>query len=157
MQCYCLFCKTQETSWIVTQLERYQGLKALSPRIIQRKWICGKAFEVSHSMLPGYVFAYVPDGQTPNLRVQGVIRILNDGLPLVENDLAFAERLLRLDGTVGAIKVYREGERLKIAQGLLSGMEGEIVRVDQRQKRLQLKFEFDGIQRMIWLGYDVVE
>lgn len=156
MEAYCLFCLTQRCDAIAAQLERSEGVRAISPRVIQRKWIKGKPFEEAHPYLPGYVFVYTSRDVAELFHTEGVIRVLDDG-PLTGNDLAFAMMLYEKDGVIGSVKVRSVGDRLTLASGPMKGYEGQIVRVDRHQTRLQLKFDFDGLARCVWVGYDVVE
>ena len=157
MNCYCLFCRTQETERIAEELRRCRNVRAFSPQIVQRKWVRGQEIEERHRYLPGYVFVYAEEGDRPGLWTDGVIRILNEGEPLEGSDLDFALGLLRTEGVIGHVKVHQVGDRLTVAGGLLNGLEGEILKVDRHRTRLLLRFSFDNTERDVWLGYDVVE
>lgn len=95
----------------------------------------------------------------------GVIRCLGykdiDGMyhfaELTDKDLAFANMLYACDGLIDNVKVYEEGTRLTPAGGLLAGIEGTIVKVDRHRKRLLMAYHFDGMERQLWVGFDVVE
>ena len=51
---------------------------------------------------------------------------------------------------------YKEGDRIRLCEGLLKGFSGTITKVDHQYKRLQITFTFDGVERKVWTGYDIV-
>lgn len=168
MHVYCLFCQTYRCSAIARFIEAVMHYRVIMPHIVQRKWVKGVAFREEHDYLPGYLFLYteepVEDHQ-PILQIDGVIRCLgyvdNNGAfcfaELTGNDLTFARMLYACDGLIDNVKVYREGDLLKPAAGLLADMEGRILKVDHHRERLLMAFCFEGIERQVWVGFDVVE
>lgn len=165
---YCLFCLTQRCAAIRRLLSLYGDYEVLQPRIVQRKWVKGQAHQEMHDYLPGYLFVYTsePIASTHEIcSLDGVVRFLQPerigGEPRVEPlsgaDLAFADMLYRCNGVIDTVRVYREGDRLRLASGMLEGMEGEILRVDNHRKRLEMRFTFDRVSRRVWVGFDEVE
>ena len=159
---YCFFCLTQRAEIIRQLIERQYGYRVISPRIIQRHWEHGQQTEKEYRYLPGYLFVYA-DERIENFavfhQIDGVIRQLGElksGFQLNGPDLAFAELLLKSDGVIGPQKVYQEGDRIQLCEGLLTGMSGRITKVDRQYKRMQITFMFDGLERKVWTGYDVV-
>ena len=158
---YCLFCLTQRTEIIRQLIERQYGYKIISPRIVQRHWKHGQKVEKEYRYLPGYLFVY-SDDQIESFsvfrQIDGVIRQLGDldtGFQLNDTDLAFSEFLLQSNGLIGPQKVYQEGDRIQLCEGLMTGMSGRITKVDRQYKRMQITFMFDGIERKVWTGYDI--
>ena len=162
MHHYCLFCLTQRTEIISRLLECQQECRVISPKVAQRHWEQGKKVEKEYRYLPGYLFVYTEEkigDFTPFRQIDGVIRQLGDlenGFELSGSDLAFSELLLKSNGMIGAQKVYQEGDRIPLCEGPLTGMSGTITKVDRRYQRMQITFMFDGIERKVWTGYDIV-
>lgn len=162
MNAYCLFCNTQKRKELAGQLRQRYGLRVIAPKIIQRKWIKGKPTEVVHDYLPGYLFLYSEQDimPLPGLsRIDEVYRVLGErdnGNRLTGADLAFAEMLRGCDGVIGVMKTYREGDRVKLAEGAMRGVDGEIVKLDRRGRAL-VRFSFDGSAIQSWVAIDMME
>ena len=162
MHHYCLFCLTQRTEAISRLIECRQECRVISPKIVQRHREQGKKVEKEYRYLPGYLFIYTEDpiDNFSSLRqMDGVVRQLGDlenGFELSGSDRTFSELLLQSNGLIGAQKVYQEGERIRLCEGLLTGLSGTITKVDRQYKRMQITFVFDGVERKVWTGYDVV-
>ena len=123
MDIFCLFCRTEKADVIARELSQHEGVTAISPQIIQRKWVKDTALEVPHHYLPGYVFVYCEHGFDRYWVIDGLIRVLGNG-PLTGGDLDFALFLQEHGGVLGTVKVYQVGERLQVASGLLAGFQG---------------------------------
>lgn len=168
MYTYCLFCRTLRCTSIRRFLEASTPHTYLQPRIVQRKWVKGEEQEALHDFLPGYLFVYTEEPIRDFeifFRVGGVIRVLGyrgeDGL-LMEHELdgedrRFALALKQHGGLIDHVKVYRVGDRLTPARGLLADLTGTIVRVDRQRRRLEMEYSFDNTVRRVWVGYDVIE
>ena len=92
--------------------------------------------------------------------MEGVGRYLgerDDGYQLQGEDRSFAEMLYAHDGTIGIMKAYKEGDRVKLARDMLGDFEGEIIRLDRRKGRAQLQYNFDGNSYKVWVGYELIE
>ena len=160
MYSYCLFCLQQKIPAIVRELNWLSTVRVLSPQLVQRKWVRGVAHEETHPYLPGYLFMYSEEELESFrfARLDGVIRVLGDlenRFQLGGGDRAFAEMLLSCDGVIGAPKVYELGDRIERCEGAMQGFSGRITKVDRRRQRLQITFEFDGLERKVWTGYDI--
>lgn len=167
MYTYCVFCRTVRCRAVRLFLEATTPYRVLQARIVQRKWVKGEETREEHDYLPGYLFLYTeePIGDIQILyRVDGVIRLLgmrdeegNRHALLTGADEVFARKLYECGGVIDNMKVYREGDRLRPAEGLFKDMEGVILKVDRQRKRLLVEYTFDRVRRQVWMGYDVVE
>lgn len=160
---YCIFCEDRRRKQLAEALAWRFGCRSLVPQIAQRKRIKGQMFEELHDFLPGYLFLFseVPLRDFDSLRQHpAVLRLLGEkklGYRLQAGDRDFADMLLENNGIIGALKTYREGDRIRIAeQKAFRGAEGEIVKID-RKKRMMVRFHFDGVAFEAWVGYDMVE
>ena len=156
MHAYCLFCETQRCEDIAEYLQRTTGYRCLSPQIIQRKWVKGVALEERHRWLPGYVFIYTEQPIFPRFRAPGVIRCLGND-ELIGRDLEVAEMIYRRDGIIGKIRLAEVGDRCQVADPAWEGLHGTVIKLDRGRKRCCVEFQFDGIRRNVWLGYELVE
>ena len=156
MHAWCLFCETQRCAAIAALIEKTMGIRCINPRVIQRKWVKGKALEVSHPWLPGYLFLYTENALFSRPDIDGIIRLLGEG-ELTGQDRAFAEMLYQRDGVLGTIRLAEEGDRCRINDPLWESMEGRIRKIDRGRKRALVSFEFDSVLRSVWMGYEIIE
>ena len=156
MHAYCLFCETQKCDKIAQTIQDVYGIRCISPRIIQRKWVKGQCLEESHQWLPGYVFVYAEEPMVPSFAVPGIIRWLEDS-ELKGQDYLFAETLYRQDGVMGTVRLAQVGDRCQVADPAWANVQGTIVKIDRSRKRCCLEFEFAGVQHSVWVGYDLVK
>ncbi len=160
--CYCLFCNTQKAGAIAEIFQHEGTVRALSPRIVQRKWVKGRALEEEHSYLPGYVFLYSDHPIEKFYRlyhIPGVLRILgnrDEDYLLSGSDLAFAKMLASMNGVIGILKAYQEGDLVKLDREVFGDFEGRIVKFDRSRKRAQIEFDFDGRKQNVWCGVDMI-
>lgn len=163
MYSYCLFCETIKCEEVAEHIRRKHGWQAIYPKIIQRKWVKGKACEESRTLLPGYVFVYTDDCiEHPRaaFRLDYVVRLLGDkdvNYALIADDEKFARMLYDCGGTIGILKAYQQGDRVRLAEGALGGVEGEIIKLDRRKGRAQIRYQFAGSTCTAWVGYDLID
>ena len=163
MYAYCLFCETIKCEAVVEDIRRRYGWRVFYPKIIQRKWVKGTALEELRTLLPGYVFVYTDEPvEYPRaaFRLSFVVRLLGDeevNYVLQADDEKFAMMLLGCGGTIGILKAYQEGDRVKLAEGALGGIEGEIIKLDRRHGRAKIQYQFAGTACTTWVGYDLID
>ncbi len=163
MYSYCFFCNTVKCALVAAAIQQKFGYVAFSPKIVQRKWIKGTCHEEVRDYLPGYVFVY-SDEPIQNFReiriMEGVLRYLgqrDNDYQLQGDDRRFAEMLYAHQGTIGIMKTYQEGDRVKLAQGMMGDFQGEIIKLDRRKGRALLRYNFDGNTYNVWVGYEMIE
>ena len=156
MHAYCLFCETQKCERIAQTIQSRYGIRSISPRVIQRKWVKGQCLEEAHQWLPGYIFLYTEEPMVPFFPVPGIIRWLEEK-ELTGQDLLFAETILRQDGVMGTVRLAQVGDRCQIADPAWENVRGTIVKIDRSRKRCCLEFEFAGVKRSVWVGYELVK
>ena len=159
---YCLFCNTIKRNDVAEAIRQQIGGKVLVPKIIQRKWVKGKAFEQTHDYLPGYLFLYAEEPLAdfaPLYRLTDIYRVLGErdhAYCLSGPDLAFAQMLYDCDGTIGVLRTIREGEKVKLAEGTMGGVDGKIIKLDRRGRAL-VRFDFDGAAIQSWVAIEMIE
>lgn len=155
MHVYCLFCETQRCGQIAAIITKDLGYQCIYPQIVQRKWIKGVPTEVRHDWLPGYLFLYSEQPIQKKLNIGGIIRRLGNG-ELEGQDLAFAEMIYRRQGIMGTVSLLQEGDRCKVEDPAWSEIRGEVIKIDFGRKRCCIEFDFDGIARTVWVGYEMI-
>ncbi len=157
MYCYCLFCETMRCDDIARYAETKLYCRAISPKQVQHTRKQGTFVDVSHHLLPGYVFLYFNECvEDIGLfrRLPGVLKCLRETEKQAElsgNDEAFAMMLYEKNGVIGKTEVYAEGERIKLKDGAFSGMEAQIIKVDKRNVRMQIVLTFAGCPLKTWV------
>ena len=163
MYSYCLFCNTVKSALVATAIRQKFGYIAYSPKIVQRKWIKGTCHEEIKDYLPGYVFVYTEEPITrfrELWQMEGLLRFLGrreSNYQLEGDDRRFAQMLYAHDGTIGIMRTYREGDRVKLARDMMGDFEGEIIKLDKRKGRAMLQYNFDGNSYKVWVGYEMIE
>ena len=160
MYVYCLFCRTQRCKRIA-QLMEIRGVKrAFSPQIMQRHRKQGQNLREERDLLPGYVFIF-NDEKLTDYRVffgiDGVIRRVGkteSGYELEGPDREFALGLLEKDGKVGALKMVKVGETVRLEDTLFDGSEGVVTKIDYRKERARVDFKFEGNDCHAWIAVD---
>ena len=153
---YCFFCETQRCKVIAELIRKNYGYTCFSPQIIQRKWIKGLPTEEAHDWLPGYLFVYSAEKIKSRFAIDGIIRCLGNE-ELHGADLEFAEMLFQKNGIIGNVPLVQEGDRCILSDSSWQGMHGTVIKMDRGRKRCCIGFEFDGIARKIWVGYNLLE
>jgi transcription antitermination factor NusG len=163
MYAYCLFCETQRCKIIAYLLERYGIAKrAFSPQIIKRARVRGKNVDKPYDLLPGYVFLFSEtplEDFTPFYGIMGILRRVGDPekrFVLSAGDLDFAQNLLRKDGTVGQMTVFKVGDEVRLDDPLFNGVAGKITRIDYRKQRARVDYHFAGMECFTWVAVDVI-
>lgn len=159
----CLFCRTGREQRIIAELEAaHPELRLVFARKLRRRRQGGASTEEAVPLFPGYLFFRCdPAFDAGQLaRREDVYRLLCDSegcWRLRGSDLQLARELLRTDGVVGFSKAWYEGDRIRIADGLLKAYEGRIIRVNRRAQTAQIAFGMDGREVTVWLGFELIE
>ena len=163
MWTYCLFCETVKCDLIARSIERDFGCIAISPKQIQHTWSRGKMVDIVHDLLPGYVFVYA-EQEPLDVRcaqsIQGVIRCLcttDKRNELSGDDEIFAMMLLHKNGVIGKTKVYEEGQRIRICEGVYEGLETRILKVNRHKGRMQIDIPFANRHIRTWVEFEIVK
>ncbi len=155
MHVYCLFCETQRCRQIAAIITKDYGYECIYPQIIQRKWVRGIPTEVCHDWLPGYLFLFSEQPVQARMNISGIIRFLGNG-ELEGQDFAFAEMIYRRQGVMGTVPLLQEGDKCSIADPAWKEIRGKVVKMDSGRKRCCIEFDFDGITRTVWVGYELI-
>ncbi len=116
-------------------------------------------------VFPGYVFLASPDLPVPLYRLLRSIpdftRFLADNAnvtPLSGRDLDLLRHFLHHGEIVKkSLVAFEADQRIRILEGPLKGLEGMIVKVDKRKKRIKVKLELYTDSFSIDFGFESVE
>ena len=162
MYAYCLFCRTQRCTRIARLMEIRGVDRAFSPKILSKQRKEGKNVDRERDLLPGYVFLFSEERLTDYEKfagIDGVIRRVGrteTGYELEGSDREFAFGLLEKDGRVGALKMVKIGETVRLEDSLFDGSEGVITKIDYRKERARVDFKFEGNACHAWVAIDGV-
>ena len=160
MYVYCLFCRTQRCDRIARLMEIRGVNRAFSPKILSKQRKEGVNVPREWDLLPGYVFLFneerLPTFE-PFAGVDGIIRRVGrteQGYELDGPDRDFALSLLDKNGIVGAMKLVRIGETVRLEDPLFEGSEGVITRIDYRKERARVDFIFESSACHTWVALE---
>ena len=159
----CLFCHTGEEQKLARLIESLDYGKPLIPRKVKRIYRQGKWQEEEQKLLPGYVFVFSehPVPFRDVLSLPPVIRVLRyaDDLEgyLEGQDRALAELFLEKEGRIGILEALKEGDFIRITDGLLSQYGGKVLRMDRRKQMAEIELNIAGNVNRVWLSFEVIE
>ena len=129
--------------------------------------ICkGGKIKPSHfAVFPGYVFLEIDKDDDIHQylyffrKTDGFYRFLRSNLditPLHDRDLEIILHFIKI-GISGKSKVcFDENSRIMVLAGPLSGLEGNIVKIDKRKKRAKIKLDLYSDSFFIDLAFEVI-
>ena len=115
-------------------------------------------------MFPGYLF--VRDAMTKTryvemLSVRGIVRVLEDGwmrlTPIPDADIDAIQRILQSGVAVFPHPLLRHGDRVRVVEGPLSGVEGLFVKASQQKGCLVVTIDLLGRSVAVEVGGEDVE
>ncbi len=159
----CIFCLTGKEQAVAENIQKNSPeIEACSIRRIARRSKAGRKYLVEEIVLPGYVFFRGPHTAETlfGLPRENVLMVLTPNAPdwrLYGKDEAFARWMIEHEGLIDISQALIEGDRIRIASGPLKDFEGQIRRIDRRNRSGQVVFNFNGREVAIWLGFEIVE
>lgn len=115
-------------------------------------------------VFPGYVFLETEKADIPlfsDIRgVKGFYRFLpnnREPKPLFGRDLDILNHFMSFGSAAKLSKVaFDENDRIKVIDGPMQGLEGQIVQVDKRKGRAKIKLDMFSDSFLIDLGFEVI-
>lgn len=163
MNAYCLMCRTGQELHVIKLVSRYAPeLTVLTPVRILPEKVAGKWRNREKALLPGYIFLYSDLEFQPNIRLMSrhFFKYLSYELgsrQLIGNDKSYAEWINKYQGKIQPSKIMTIGDRIRVIDGPLVDSFGTIVKLDKHKRRVWVKVDFDGQQRLICLGAQFVD
>ncbi|MFA5513549.1 MAG: transcription termination/antitermination NusG family protein [Sphaerochaetaceae bacterium] len=171
MKCYCLYCKTGSESKLVDLLKNsmhnYLNVEAeiFYPLRVMNQKNRGIWRSVEQPLLPGYLFLYL-DKEIPfptflisqERNAYKVLRYSDGTMALKDQDEKYALWVYRHKGSFEASTVlFKEGQMIKVIDGPLMEMDGQIVKIDRHHKRVVVEMMFAGALRRVNLSINIIE
>jgi transcriptional antiterminator NusG len=158
---FCVFCETGKESIVETLLKDlgYNIISSLTERNILKN---GKTIKEYRPIIPGYVF-FGNKGEPDWIKIKKIGYILyplkySDNIKQLHGqDLKFIEWLIRHNGSIGISKAIQVGTKIKIIEGPLKEYEGNIIKINKRQKCVAVEINTESIINTVWLSYECVE
>jgi len=127
----------------------------------------GKINLSTSAIFPGYIFIESAtnddffEHQLEIKRIDGFYRFLKsnkDITPLTDNDLQLVLHFIKTIGAVANVsKVYfNENSRIVVIDGPLSGLEGNIIKIDKRKGRAKIKLDLFDDSFTVDLAFEII-
>ena len=153
-QWYALAVKPRHDRAVSGALE-HKGYQTLVPLYKKRRRYSARTRESELPLFPGYVFCrFNPLTRLPILTTPGVIQILGTGrtpIPVEESEISALQTALRLQLPVQPFPFLETGQRVRITEGALLGVEGIVMSFKQC---LRLVLSISLLQRSVLLEID---
>lgn len=136
---------------IVAQQLSARGFSPFLPEVPTRAVRSTRTRFVPAPLFPGYLF--VRDAMTKTryldvLKVRGIVRLLEDGwtrlTPVPDEDVDAIRRLVDAGLPIFPHPHLRQGDRVRVVDGPLSGVEGLFVETSQHKGRLVVSIDLLG-------------
>jgi len=128
---------------LVAQQLIAKGFPAFLPEMSMRSRRNGKSHLVQVPMFPGYLFlrhAMEKRSYIEILKARGIVRILDGGwnrlTPVADEDVDAIQRIVASGVPVVPHAYFREGDRVRVVEGPLAGVEGVFLRDKPQKGRL---------------------
>jgi transcriptional antiterminator NusG len=125
----------------------------------------GKLQDSLAPIFPGYIFLeterFDPDVYWVMKRIDGFFKFLKDNQhiePLQGPDRELLLHFLQFGEIVSKSEVYfDENKRIRVLEGPMKGLEGNIVKVDKRKRRAKIKLTLYKDSFLIDFGFELLE
>lgn len=132
-----------------------KGYETFLPLYKKRHRYATRLKESELPLFPGYVFCrFDPLARLPILITPGVIQVLGAGrmpIPVDDSEIASLQLAIRSQLTVKPVPYLKAGQRVRITEGSLAGVEGIVVNSKQP---LRLVLSVSLLQRSVLLEID---
>ena len=144
------------------------GLTIHFPRRLVSVRRRGALVQATLGVFPGYIFIEIDENDSIEAsqwlfrRTRGFYRFLKSNrniLPLSGRDLETVLHFIKKMGPLAGIsKVYfDENSRIVVTEGPLTGLEGNIIKVDKRKGRAKIKLDLYDDSFAVDLGFTLIE
>ena len=158
----CIFCLTGKEASVAEKIKlNFPDICALALRQKKRKTKTGRTTVENVVLFPGYVFFKTDEDNFvfELTRIDGVLSVLSTpkgDWRLWGEDEKFAAWVFQNHGLIDFSKAYREGDRIHIISGPLKDYEGEVIKIDKRNRNGQVALCFSGKTMKVWLGFEFI-
>jgi transcription antitermination factor NusG len=157
---FCVFCEIGSEAVVEISLEN-KGCTVISS-LVERYIVKNKKFNKElRPILSGYVF-FEYYGLPNWIEIKRMNHILyplkysDNTRSLRGNDEKFVHWLIQNKGVIKMSKAIEIGHKIKIIKGPLKDYEGNIVKVNKREKSVKIEINGEGIIKYVWLSYEYI-
>ena len=140
---------------VVSKTLGHKGYQTLVPLYKKHDRSSARFKESELPLFPGYVFCrFNPMARLPILMTPGVIQVLGAGrmpIPVDEGEMAALQTALQLQLQVSPYPFLQSGQRVRITEGALAGVEGIVVKL---KPCLRIVLSITLLQRSVILEVD---
>ncbi|WP_297420779.1 antiterminator LoaP [Clostridium sp.] len=163
---YALFVNTNQEEKIKEILEKKMGdgHRFIVPTRELKERKSGEWRVMRRKLFPGYILMKASmniEVYYKLKKIPGIIKLLRDDnevLAVDEKELITLKKLLgNEESNIGISKLYKENDEIRIVAGPLSGMEGQIRKLDFRKGRAKVNLSFMNEERIVELGIELVD
>ena len=149
---------------LVAQQLQAKGFQPFLPEMAIRSRKPDAAPVVQRPMFPGYLFlkhSMEKHSYIEILKARGVVRILEGGwnrlTPIADHEMSAIERVIESGTPVLAHPYFTQGDRVRVVEGPLAGVEGVFVRDKKNRGRLVVSVNLLQTSLAIEVDGDFVE
>jgi len=149
---------------LVAQQLQAKGFQPFLPEMAIRSRKPDAAPVVQRPMFPGYLFlkhSMEKHSYIEILKARGVVRILEGGwnrlTPIADHEMSAIERVIESGTPVLAHPYFNQGDRVRVVEGPLAGVEGVFVRDKKNRGRLVVSVNLLQTSLAIEVDGDFVE
>jgi len=110
----------------------YKGYEPYLPCYRRRRRWSDRVTEIEAPLFPGYIFCrFDPSRRLPILTTPGVVGVVGCGrapAPIPDDEIAAIETVLKSGLVSGPCSYLPAGQRIRIEEGALAGLEGVVVK-----------------------------
>ncbi|MDR0897800.1 MAG: hypothetical protein LBN04_08080 [Oscillospiraceae bacterium] len=155
----CLFCQTGYEKAVARHIQdQYDNIAAVALWQVQHHSEQGQKTFRNRILLPGYVFVRMPSAAPTDFsQAAHVVRLLRDAAGdwvLQGRDAQFARWVFDCGGLLGVSDAYRVGGAVLIAHGPLKDLEGNLIKIDRRNRNGLVELSFNGRVWRVWLAFE---
>jgi len=148
---------------LVAQQLTAKGFQPFLPEMAVRPRRADAAAVVQRPMFPGYLFlrhSMEKSSYIEILKARGVVRILEGGwhrlTPIADEEMHAIERVVESGAAVQSLPYFNQGDRVRVVEGPLAGLEGLFVRDKKNHGRLVVSVKLLQTSVAIELDGDLV-
>ena len=148
---FAVLCRSRHEKLVATSLSS-MGIANFLPTVSEVHYWSDRRKPVDTPLFPGYVFVQIPNSTGAQLRVlktSGVVRFVGNQqgpLPIPEQEISDVQMVLQQKVHCSPYPFLKLGQRVRICEGALDGIEGVLVGRDSDSK---LVISIEIIQRSL--------
>lgn len=163
---YVLFTNTNQEEKVkkILEKEMKDECQAIIPTRELKERKNGKWYNIKRKLFPGYVLIKTimnTEIYYKLKRVNGIIKLLRNEkeiLTVSQKELKILKILIdNDDNNIGISRVYKENDSIRIIEGPLMGLEGQIVKIDTRKGRAKVNIGFINEEKLVELGIELID